>query len=78
MKYLNLFFAAIFMLFSLVQFNDPDPLLWITLYAYVTAMFVMEFLGKSNRWALAAGVLVYFPLAAYYFPGNISDWIAAE
>lgn len=78
MKYLNLVFASIFLLFALVQFNDPDPLLWVALYGYTAAMFVMAYLGKLNKWALAVGVLVYFPLAAFYFPGNVSEWLAAE
>ena len=32
MRFLNFFFAAVFALGAIVQWNDPDPLAWIVAY----------------------------------------------
>lgn len=44
--------AVVFTLFALVQYNDPDPLLWATLYGGVAVHFTLAALGKLNRPAL--------------------------
>ena len=35
MKLFNYLFVLIFILFAAVQYNDPDPYLWIPIYIYV-------------------------------------------
>jgi hypothetical protein len=37
MRYPNGFFLVLFILFAGVQYNDPDALLWITIYAIPAA-----------------------------------------
>ena len=44
--------ALIFALFALVQYNDPDPLLWALLYGGVAVHFTLAALGKLNRTVL--------------------------
>ena len=34
MKKLNIIFAVVFALFAILQYNDPDPYLWIPIYGY--------------------------------------------
>jgi len=51
MKTLNLLLALLFLSFAIVQYNDPDPFLWITIYS-VTAIVC----------ALAAFKKYYIPL----------------
>jgi hypothetical protein len=39
MRYLGLFFFSIFLLFAVLQLNDPDPVWWVTVYlvpAYIS------------------------------------------
>jgi hypothetical protein len=36
MKTFNYIFGAIFILFALLQINDPDPYLWIPIYGYAS------------------------------------------
>ena len=39
MRYIALFFLAVYLLFAYFQINDPDPVLWVTLYlipAYIS------------------------------------------
>ena len=41
--FINLFWGIIFLLFASVQFNDPDPVIWIFTYT-VTAIFCFVYL----------------------------------
>jgi len=58
MKYLNFFLAALFLLFAVVQFNDPDPLAWVLLYGFVGVVSLMAGFGHSNRYVLLGGLAV--------------------
>lgn len=51
MKVFNLILALLFLSFAIVQYNDPDPFLWITIYGIVTVVC-----------ALAAFKKYYIPL----------------
>ncbi len=44
--------AVVFALFTLVQYNDPDPLIWAALYGGVAVHFTLAALDKLNRPAL--------------------------
>lgn len=56
MKVLNLILAALFILFAVVQYNDPDPWGWAALYLYVAAACGMAAFGKSNKIMLLIGL----------------------
>jgi hypothetical protein len=78
MRYLYLFFALVFALFAAVQYNDPDPVLWIAIYGYAVLMSVMAYKGKFNSYLLLIGIAGYLAGAIYYFPPSVEDWIHAE
>jgi hypothetical protein len=73
MKIVKIFFAILFLLFVVVQFNDPDPLLWIVVYG---SMVVVSVLAFYNRYPtrimviMASGFLV---LTILYFEG-FREW----
>lgn len=52
MKIVNWIFALMFGLFAVVQYNDPDPLQWIALYAGVAVFYVLAAAGRVYRWAI--------------------------
>ena len=56
MKVLNLVLAVLFILFAVVQYNDPDPWGWAALYLYVAAACGMAAFGKSNKFMLILGL----------------------
>lgn len=56
MKVLNLVLCILFVLFAVVQYNDPDPWAWIALYLYVAVACGMAAFGKSNKWMLMLGL----------------------
>ena len=56
---LNLVVAAFFALFALVQYNDPDPLLWMIIYAVAALACVLFHLKRLPPEAAAGyGALV--------------------
>lgn len=78
MRYLAIFFTVIFILFAIVQYNDPDPILWIPIYAYAALMSYLVYRQKYSIPALLIGLVAYLAGAVYYFPPSVSDWINAE
>jgi len=77
MKIFNLVFAILFVLFALLQYNDPDPYVWIPIYIYGALMCWMCYKGKGNRTALYAGITVYLAYAVYLFVADdgVLSWI---
>ena len=56
---LNLIVAGLFAIFALVQYNDPDPLLWMIIYAVAALACVLFHLKRLPPEAAAGfGVLV--------------------
>jgi len=77
MKLFNLFFCFVFVVFAALQYNDPDPYIWVPLYLYTA---VLCWLALRNRYypkAYIAGIIVYAAYAVYkIFDANgLIDWI---
>ena len=70
----HLLLALMFLAFTVVQFNDPDPVLWIAIYG---AMMVICALAAFNMYyskvmlVLMAGYIIYMALL---LPG-FKDWL---
>jgi len=56
LKALNILFGVAFALAVSVQFNDPDPVLWVLIYSLATGFCVAFHLGRLD-WRLSAGVV---------------------
>jgi hypothetical protein len=81
MRYLNGFLCALLALFAIVQYNDPDAILWILIYglpaiwagfaAYRPAAFAHNqlFVGLFGLNILAVGAG-----AIYLWPSEVSTW----
>ena len=69
MKIVKIFFAILFLLFVVVQFNDPDPLLWILIYGSMVGVSIAAYFNKYPTQLMvimAAGFLV---MTILYFEG---------
>ena len=78
MKIFNIFFCVVFILFAVVQYNDPDPYLWVPIYLYPALLCYLKFIQKSiPRMAYWAGFLVFGVYAIYkmFDTNGIIDWI---
>lgn len=67
MKYIALIFTIILLLFAGLQFNDPDPMLWIPIYLIAAYVNFRTFQGKANSEML----LVLIVLS---FAGGMNSW----
>ena len=77
MKLFNLIFCFIFTGFAVLQYNDPDPYIWVPLYMYTAILCWLAFRGRYFRVAYLAGILVYAVYAGYKFfdENGVWDWI---
>ena len=77
MKIVNILLALMFLALAYLQFNDPDPIIWISIYGNMAAFSVMAVFGiypKKNHIAVLVIFLLY---SAYYFPG-VAEWLHQE
>jgi Transmembrane family 220, helix len=81
MRYVNGFFCVLFVLFAVVQYNDPDALLWIVIYG-VTAVWAGLAAFRPVRFAHSPVLIAVFGVTAvamvggaiYDWPQSIADW----
>jgi Transmembrane family 220, helix len=55
MKILNYVMTACFVFSAIVQYNDPDPLVWISIYGLAGLACVLAIVGRLN-WVFPAAV----------------------
>ena len=85
MRYVNGLFCVVFVLFTIVQYNDPDAILWILIYG-ITALWAglaafrpMQFAHNQLLLALfGVGFLALIAGAIYDRPHSIADWYENE
>jgi hypothetical protein len=77
MKIINIFFCIIFIFFAALQYNDPDPYIWIPIYLYAAVLCALAVKNKFYPVAYWIGVIVYGLYAAYEFfaKDGVLDWI---
>lgn len=77
MKLLNAFFAVIFTISAIIQYNDPDPLLWICIYGYGSLVCLLAILEKDAKILHYAGIFVFIAYALYLFfiPNGVLSWV---
>ncbi|GIL21583.1 MAG: hypothetical protein BroJett042_00960 [Bacteroidota bacterium] len=72
-KIVSIVLALMFVSFVAVQFDDPDPILWVFIYSNMVVICVWSVFAVPNKywiWISAAGYLVY---AIFLIPGAL-DW----
>lgn len=77
MKAFNLIFSALFVLFAVLQYNDPDPWLWIPIYLYAAVLCWLAFRGRYFRTAYLIGIVAYLGYAVLLFfeKDGVWDWL---
>ena len=74
---LNIVLATMFSLFAIIQLNDPDPLLWFSLYLIVAFVSILSNYKNIHRliiWGLIIGYSLYASMYFFYF----MDWLQTE
>lgn len=76
-RLLNVFLSIIFVVFALVQLNDPDPWVWFTIYFLVAAGLIASIFIRLPAWTLylaVAGLLLFAGSHASYF----LQWLSSD
>ncbi len=76
-KAINWLLCVIFLLFAYVQFNDPDPYVWVAIYGVVALLF-----GISNFMVIPKIVLIALisglVLFSLFHIGYFIDWLQSD
>ena len=78
MRYISLVLAVILTFFAILQWNDSDALLWISIYLYAAVLSLMGFYKKFVPFLLVIGALSYLVGGIFLYQGNIIMWLKLE
>ena len=76
-KIIDATLAVLFFLFTAVQFNDPDPLLWIAIYGIVGLVSIGAFFGKYHQYTLISLLLIITVWSLLLLP-NVFTWLSTS
>lgn len=76
MKVINLVLGVMFVAFAALQLNDPDPVLWISIYAGIAGISFFAAFGRYNVWILVVAMTVILVELLRLLP-DLSGWIDA-
>lgn len=77
-KYFFLFWIFAFILFGYWQLNDPDPEIWVTIYAAAAIFCGLGAKGIHPKIPLSIAILACVVGAIYFFPDSVKEWIGFE
>jgi hypothetical protein len=77
MKIFNIIFVVLFVIFAALQYNDPDPYIWMPIYLYAAALCWLAARNKFYPKLMLAGVAVYALYGIYLFfeKDGVVDWM---
>jgi len=77
MKVFNVVFCFVFIVFAALQYNDPDPYIWVPIYLYTAILCWLAFRNKFYPKAYWLGIVVYALYAVYkiFDQNGLLDWI---
>jgi hypothetical protein len=80
MKFFNLVWCILFVLFAALQYNDPDPYIWVPIYLYGAVLCWLAFRRRYWPMACVIGIVVYTAYAVYLFAttDGVWDWAVAH
>lgn len=77
LRIFNLLFAFLFLVSAALQYNDPDPWLWIPIYGYGMVLCFLAFRGKLYPKAYLIGIALFSVYALYllFTKDGVLDWM---
>lgn len=69
-KILGGIFCLLFIFSAALQFNDPDPWLWIFLYGVAAIASILFALGKLRKWWAIFLCIDFIVLAIFHWPSE--------
>ena len=76
-KITNIFLCLLFIMSAILQYNDPDPYLWIPIYLYGAILCALAARNRFYPTAYIIGIVVYGVYAGYKFftKDGVLDWL---
>ena len=76
MKIFNIVWCILFIIFAGLQYNDPDPYVWVPIYLFGAGCCLQAARGRFYRKAYIFGIFIYLAYAAYLFfdKNGVIDW----
>ncbi len=74
MKVIKIILALVFFSFAALQYNDPDPLLWMFIYGLVALLFLISAFGPLSKSLLIACIVGLVSYSLFYLPGLV-EWL---
>ncbi|HCN82951.1 MAG TPA: hypothetical protein DIT07_04925 [Sphingobacteriaceae bacterium] len=73
---LNIFFCILFIIFAGLQYNDPDPYIWMPIYLYTSVLCYLAAQKKIVPVAYIFGITVFAIYAIYllFDKTGVIDW----
>ena len=75
MKVLNILFALTGLVFAYLQFNDPDPYIWVPIYLLVALIAGMAAFGKFNKLLIWIAIIIFTASCLYEIP-YLVEWLS--
>ncbi|MCR9140671.1 MAG: transmembrane 220 family protein [bacterium] len=74
----SLLFCGLFVASAALQYNDPDPWIWIVAYILPAILSLAATFGRTCFAPSIALAVLYTAIGLYIFPGFISGWFGDE
>lgn len=77
MKPFNILFCVLFVIFAALQYNDPDPYIWMPIYLYSAGLCFMAARNRYFPKAYLIGIVAYLVYAIYLFfdKTGVINWV---
>lgn len=69
---------AVFVLCAALQYNDPDPLVWVPIYLFPAVLAALAFRGRLLVAVPLLGAIAYVLAAAWYAPPYAPGYLDDE
>jgi hypothetical protein len=80
MKIFNIVFIILFVLFATLQYNDPDPYIWIPIYLFAAYLCYQAIKRRYQPFLYTIGFVVYISYAVYlvFEKSGVINWATAH
>lgn len=77
MKFFNLIFCLLFIFSAALQYNDPDPYIWIPIYMWGAVLCWFAFRNKfyPKAYLTAVAILLVYAIGLFFWKNGVLDWV---